>query len=280
MPDAITVPRDAQRERQKPGPELVLPWSGPPPRRVLIDSDNHYPHHDPRHQAAKLAFAADVGVDVWFNLGDHYDFNALSTFDHDPEHSTTLQAEFDAGVEYWHEVCRIAKKVEYLQGNHEHRLYKTIMHNPGLFKLRAMENLHALMGIPDKVKIHPYGTQRQVGLIWGEHGDQIRAQNPTLWAMNHRAGRVIVFGHTHRVGAYYKTLRSESGAIIRREVWNTGHGSCVKTAARWAGTTPAWQHGFLYAEHYEVSRGVWGVNVHPVLSDGGTFSFRGKVYRG
>lgn len=279
MADALQVPRDAARERQKPGPELVLPWSGPPPRRVLIDSDSHFPHHDPRHLAAKMKFAQDYKPDVWWCLGDHYDFNGLSSFDQDPEVGTTLQEEFDSSAEYWREVCSVARKVEYLLGNHEHRLWKTIVHNPGLFRLRALSDLHNLMGVPAKVKIHPYGTQRQIGHVWGQHGDQVRGINPTQWVMAHSSGRVSVFGHTHRLGAYFKTLRNEQGEMIRREVWNSGHGSSVAAATKWAGTTPAWQQGFLVVEHYQVGN-VWAVNVYPIATQAGTFSYGGRIYRG
>jgi predicted phosphodiesterase len=275
----FSIPKVALAKRLPKPSELILPWSGPPPASMIVDSDNHFPWHDKRMQAAKLKFAQDIRPDFWFRIGDHYDFTGLSRFDKDPKATRYLQQEFDSSQEDWTEVCRVSKRQEFLLGNHEDRLYRTIMANAGFFGLRALEDWHVFAEIPRSVVIRPYGTQRQVGLLWGSHGDEVKGQNPCYTAMAHRDARVQVFGHTHRLAAYYRTRRNEDGKVVIREAWNTGHGSDLDVAARWAGAMPNWQHGFLFVEHYR-DRGAWKIQVHPIKVEGGSFMFRGKVYRG
>lgn len=274
------VPRDALRKRLPTPEDLIKPWRGPPPRRIIVDSDNHHDIADPYHEAAKLKFAQHVKPDLWLNLGDHYDFESVSRFDRDPSRGfPTLQKEFDSSAPYWREVCRVAKAVEFIQGNHEHRLFKTVAANAGFFGLRALDDWHGLAGIPEAVTVHPYGTQRQAGLLWAEHGDQIRGgAYPTRWALDNRGGRAIAFGHTHRLGFQARTVRDERGEVITREAWNTGHGSRPEKQ-KYAGSVPAWQSGFLYVEHFTIA-GRTEIQVHPIRTRGGRFAWDGVVYDG
>jgi predicted phosphodiesterase len=277
MPSKLVIPKEAKLKNLPKPLELVKPWSGTPPRSMIIDSDDHYGLHNKKFQEAKLKFAEDQGgIDCWFNLGDHYDFGSLSSFLKDPRLPYSLQDEFDASESYWKRVCSAAQRVEYILGNHEYRLFKTIQANQGFFGLRSLSNWHQLAGIPTKVVVHEYGTLRQIGLVGGEHGDQIRGQNPVLWAMNNRNWRVTVFGHTHHMGSYYRTCLNERGEIVTREAHNTGYGQDPRTAP-WAGAVPNWQPGFLYAEHFRTSTG-WDVSIHPIRVSNGKFMFRGRTY--
>lgn len=280
VPD-FRIPKAAKRARLETPQDLIMPWrDASPPRRMILDSDNHFEVADPAMQNAKFKFAQHVGVDFWLNLGDQYDFNSLSRFDKDPARGFHgLQEEFDSAEGYWKSVCSLAKRVEMIQGNHEFRLYKTLMANPGFFGLKALDDWHTFAQIPSKVVVHPYGTHRQVGMVWGEHGDQIRGgANPWTWAITHRMGRVIVFGHHHKMGYAARTMRNENGDVITREAYAQGHGS-MRLWQSYAGTVPQWQHSFTYAEHFTVA-GKTHVAVYPIHVQDGVCSFNGKVFNG
>ena len=275
------LPKETTRKKLPTPSERVIPWdwSEAPPRRMIVESDNHYCHEDPRFQAAKFEFAARRGCDALFNLGDQHDFTNLSRFDKDPAYANTMWDDVRASNErHWSVAVQIFKVIEMLEGNHDWRIYKAIMANHALFGLPGLADWH-MLGVPEEVTVHAYGTHRQIGHVWGEHGDQVRGQNPTHFAMQHRGGRVNVFGHSHKPGAYIRVLRGESGKMSRREVYNLGHGQDESTCDLWAGTVKGWSHSFLYVEHYERDDG-WDVNVYPIHTDRGVFSFDGVVYRG
>src|SRR6185436_12364106 len=141
----------------------------------------------------------------------------------------------------------------FILGNHEDRLYRTIMSNPGFYQLRVLDDWNSLAGLPEKVRVHQFNTQRQIGLVWGEHGHEWPGNNPTHNALQLRGGRVLVAGHNHRFGMYSRTWRDENGKVVRREAWNTGYGASpphkAPAVARWARTVPHWQNAMLMIEH-------------------------------
>lgn len=277
----VTVPKEVSRKKLPPPPERVVPWDWDvaPPASMLVESDNHYGHEDKRFQAAKFEFAARRGIHTLFNLGDQHDFACLSRFDKDPALAGTMWDDIRASNErHWGPAVRIFKRIEMLEGNHDWRVYKTVMANHALFGLPGMTDWH-LMGVPEEVVVHKYGTHRQIGHVWGEHGDQVRTANPTHYAMQHRGGRVVAFGHTHKPGYYHKRLRAEDGQMVKREVYNLGHGQDESTCDLWAGTSKNWSHSFLYVEHMETDHG-WDVCCYPIFVERGQFVFDGVRYRG
>lgn len=277
----FVVPKEATAKKVPKPDELIVPWdwSSDPPAKMLVETDLHFPLHDKRAESAKLNFAADYVPDMWAHLGDGYDLTTLSRFDHDPAYLHTLQDEFTSCDEHWSVACQIAKRVKFLLGNHEWRLEKTVFANHALFGLKALSDWHTLAGIPEKVEIHAYGSQVQVGHAWMEHGDQVRgASNPTYWAWQHRGGRLGLFGHNHRPSFYAKSGRLEDGSIGRREFYGLGHGQDPATCSKWAGTVTGWTSGFAVVEHFTTA-GKWDFRVTPILTEGGVVHFNGKTYR-
>lgn len=275
------LPAEATKKKLPPPQERVVPWdwSKPPPRRMIVESDNHYCHEDRRFQAVKFEFAARRGCDTLLNLGDQHDFTNLSRFDKDPAYGNTLWDDVRASNErHWGVAKDIFDDIYFIEGNHDWRIYKSIMANHALFGLPSLMDWHSL-GVPEEVQVYTYGTHLQVGHLWGEHGDQMRGKNPTHYAMEHRGGRVVAFGHTHKPGAYLRVTRNAAGQMERRECYNLGHGQDESTCDLWAGTQKGWTHSFLYVEHYETDYG-WDVNVYPIHTDRGVFSYDGVVYRG
>lgn len=252
----------------------------PVPVRLIADGDLHYPIHDPRVTAAKMAFARDFQPDCWVNVGDLYDFWSASSHDKEPERwlapGGRLQEEFDSAQDYWKEVCSIARDVHFIPGNHENRLQRLVLANPGLFRLRAFD-WQRLAEIPEKVNVHNYGAYLEVGGITFEHGDRMGGRfgviHAAQWAVVNRQ-RNTIFGHTHRHQMVHRT-KSDGSTIF---ALNQGHGSDV-SKQKYAGPMPDWQHGFTAVEFW-TEGGKPRFSVHPIVVVNGRFSFGGKIYDG
>lgn len=261
-------------------PDYQVKEKFPTPVRMICDGDLHYPIHDPRVTAAKFKFAQDFKPDAWVNLGDLYDFWPISAHEKHPERwlekGGRLQEEFDSATDYWDEVTRIAKHVHFIPGNHENRLQRLIMANPGLFKLRAFDWVR-LADIPASVNVHDYGAFLEIGGITFEHGDRLGGRFGVVlaaqWALVNR-GRNTIFGHTHRSELKYRT-KSDGNIIFAA---NQGHGSDV-SKQKYAGPVPNWQHGFTAIEFW-TEGGQPRFTVHPITIVNGRFSFGGRVYDG
>lgn len=279
LEDKIVVPKTLVSARRLPEPPALIHCAYYVPKRMIVDTDNHFEICDLRWQEGKLKFAQDMKIDGWFNLGDNYDFHFLSRFDKDPYRGqVSIQKEFDSANWYWDEVCRLSKSVNYILGNHEYRLHKFIEANTGIFGLRALEDFGKLAGLPDKVKVYPYGSHVKVGHVWGEHGDQIKGSNQPKWVLDNRQGRIRAFGHYHRANMATMTcLDGDTGKEILREAYNVGHGSEGRYQ-RYAGTVKNWQKGFLFVEHFTTG-GILDATVHHIKAgSSGAFSWQGKVY--
>lgn len=173
----------------------------PTPVRMIVNGDNHYPIQDKYVEAAKFAFARDFKPDCWVDVGDLYDCWSTSTHDKEPERwlepGGRLQEEFDSAKDYWKTVCQISKDIHYIPGNHENRISRLIMANPGLFGLRIFD-WKKLAEIPDKVHVHNYGAYLEIGGITMEHGEFTKGRfgvaHPAHWAIVNRQ-RNTIFGH-------------------------------------------------------------------------------------
>lgn len=272
-PASVEIPREA-KARKLPPAELVIPWHGQPPARLSIDSDLHYPLHHRGFEQAKLKFLADIKPDVHVTAGDMFDFTNLSRYDHDPRFAHSIVDEFEAAHEYVAGVCSSARRWMFIPGNHEERLWKTVMANHALFGL--LEDFKHLARFPDKADVFQYGTELQVGNAWIVHGDQTKTQNPTHWRVSHSLARLTLFGHWHRPGSYVRIQRGHDGRMVRREAHSLGHGQDISTVTKWAGTTPAWAMGFAYVEQDGED-----FLVHPIIAnDKGEFTFNGRRYKG
>lgn len=275
-----TVPKES-----RPPPEPIESRVSDPgslPRFLFSDGDLHYPIHDKRVEAAKLALARDLKPETWVNVGDAWDCWLLSGFTKEPERifdpGSRLQEEFDSSRPYFDEAARIAGRYHLILGNHERRLWRLIAANLGLFGLRALE-WRSMAALPGNVQVHPYGTRLRVGPVTFEHGDAIGGKfgvkHPGAWLLDNRGNRNTVFGHTHRASTTYRTIWDEEGQDHTYVAINQGHGSDVsqqKYAAE-----PSWQHGFTVIEYWSES-GKPRFTPHLITIVNGRFSFNGRQY--
>lgn len=258
--------------------EKVVRDRQPPPSRMVISSDVHMGAQDDYVLNAKIAFMRDFKPDCYIENGDLYDFWSISRFDKEPEKwldiGGRLQEEFDVASDHWQEVCNISKRVEYILGNHEDRLNRLVKANQGLFKLRAL-NWHTLAGIPQRVKIHPYGTRIKIGPVGIEHGDKIGgagAKYRAEWALSNRVGENTVFGHWHLSQTMHKTVL---GKVYFAH--GLGHQSDLKKQ-KYA-SNPNWTHGFAAIEFWYYGN-VLNFTFHPITIVNNCFSFGGTMYNG
>lgn len=282
-PCAFVVPKGA--EAPPPVIDGQVTDKGPLPKFVISDGDLHYPVHDPYVEAAKLAFARDIKPQVWVNVGDVWDHYHLSRFDKsaskmlDP--GTLLQSEFDAAQPYLKEVCRIADRMHIILGNHENRLSKLINANLGLFNLRALD-WKRIAELPANANVIPYGKRLRIGAVTWQHGDQLGGRfgvlHPEYWLLVNKGDRNTIFGHTHRIGARFKTVWDENLTPHTYAAFNQGHGSDAKKAWDWCPESN-WAHGFCLVEHFTVA-GKPHFTVHQIAVVDGKFAFNGKIYDG
>lgn len=268
----------------KEAEQAVEAYSGKLPRRVICDSDNHYPIACKHVEAAKLKFAQDVKPDLWLNCGDLFDFWGISR--HDKEAAKWFggkarqQEEFDSARPYTKEVCRVSDEVILIPGNHERRLYSLINANPSFFGLKAFE-WHTLAGLPEKYKVLKYGARLRVGAMTFEHGDQIGGRfgvaSPPTWLLTNKGNKNTIFGHFHRSESKHKTVFDEDGNQHDYIAIAQGHGSIVneQTYIR----EPSWQHSFTYIEMWQ-DKGKPRFTAHQIVITNGQFMFGGKLYDG
>jgi hypothetical protein len=101
-------------------------------------------------------------------------------------------------------------EMHYVLGNHENRLEKLVLENPGLFGLRNLDP-NNLFGL-DKLGIYHHKTKVVIDGYIYYHGDVVRKDSSysakaEFYDHQMRSG---ISGHTHRAGAYYHTYAQET----------------------------------------------------------------------
>ena len=266
--------------------DLVVNEKTAVPARMIVSSDVHFPVHDPATMRAKLAFAKDMQVDGWMELGDLYDCWSISGYGKEPDrwyNKGRLQEEFDVGSAYWEEVCDIIGdrgNAWFVLGNHEDRLNRFLQAKQGLYGLTSLNNWHTLAGLPSQVKIYPYGSSVKIGKIHYEHGDRVGGKfgvkHRCEWVLSNRVGMNLIMGHSHKGDLRYRTVLTANGMSTYMAA-NLGHQSDA-TKQKYA-VNPDWQLGFGYVEHYRVGNNL-EFSFYPIHVTRGRFVFNGKVYDG
>lgn len=173
----------------------------------VMVGDTHCPYHDPYciELVAKVIRAVrPVGI---HHLGDLHDFHALSTHERDPELRATPWEEIQsaAGVlqQLWDASPRAARHI--IEGNHDARYRRYIgrvaphLSDDPLFALA--NRLH-----PTAI-FHPEWESYSVGGLYLKHGTRVSPHSAyTARLEMEAAGVPLMHGHTHRLGATYRTL--------------------------------------------------------------------------
>ena len=233
------------------------------PTKIWIETDQHYPVHDREMEAAKVALFRDLNPDLWLGLGDLYDSYGPSTFPKELDrifaHGYTLAEEIESARPYLAEVCRIVKRADLLDGNHERRTEKIIDANPWMAGLLDWAMLSKL---PPRACRHRWGTRLMYQWrgcdeplpLRAEHGDAISpgARYKAAWLMDRCGPLNAVFGHWHAEESCQRT-RHEWDGERRYGTWSIGHSSDPARQGYLRGKDCTWQQGIAIVEVWEAA---------------------------
>jgi hypothetical protein len=208
-------------------------------------------------------------------IGDLVDFQSASLKFRDvpkDERATRLKFEINQARTFLRILRDTFPKanIQFYAGNHEQRLERYIrQHCPALYGLPELE-VESLLGLPGlKIGYHPYGRLVAYGNFHVTHGDIVRKESAyTARAIFEKYGKPVMSGHTHRGGAYYKTMGKRVSAA-----WEN---FCTcKLHPPYLIGPPNWQHGFSVVHNDRKTR--FHVSQVPIVD--GRFVYEGTSYR-
>lgn len=234
-------------------------------------SDMHIPYHDEK--------SCDLVFECMFNeqpdhlvfCGDIIDCYTLSRFDKRPDRMRNLQHEINI---LYKKLLRLKKhlpntQIHYVLGNHEDRIGKTTAANPGLFGLQALDYPRLLK--LDDLGIAFHDTKVIINDFIFYHGDVVRKDSANsakeeYYSHNMHDG---ISGHTHRLGAYYKTYDQKAGFWVENGCLCTLEPEYIRDPDK-----ANWQQGFTVIHHFD------GMNqAEQVLINDHKFVYNGRIYK-
>lgn len=136
--DMFSDYQDVKKYKEKRKGSII---TGADYHQTFVLSDIHIPFQDDK--TVKLVFdcLADYQPKNVVLLGDILDCYSISRFTKDPSRMRSLQYEIDMFYKYMKDLRKILpnSNIYYILGNHEARLMKLILDNPGLYGLDALE---------------------------------------------------------------------------------------------------------------------------------------------
>lgn len=240
-------------------------------QRIFVLSDIHIPYQDDRTLSAVFDCLVDTQPQNIVLLGDVLDCYSISRFCKRPDRVRNLQDE----INIFYKLMRELKKhlpntdIHYVLGNHENRLEKLILDNPGLFGLKALEptKLFRL----DELGIFYHKTKVKLNNFIYYHGDVARKDSSyTAKAefLDHKMNDGIS-GHTHRLGSYYTTYEQNASGWFE-------NGCLCKIEPDYLNDPDKanWQHGFTIIDSYD------GINqATQILIQDGRFAYGDRIYK-
>lgn len=226
-----------------------------PHGRAMFIGDTHGIFVNEASFSAALNFMHDFKPTDVFLMGDMVDFYDVSTFRKDPNRRVVLAKEIEFTKDViFNPIRKTAPKasITYLEGNHEARLQKYLWGRaPELASLGAL-NVQSLFGLP-KFKFE-YATEATYGNFFATHGHMVQKHSGwTARAMLEQYNVNTIIGHTHRLGAFYRT--DKKGTLIGFE-----NGCLCEFEMEYVSGIANWQHGFSYGY-----LGDHTINIHQVL---------------
>lgn len=239
--------------------------------QIFVLSDIHIPFQD----NDTLSIVFDAMVDAQPShvvlLGDVLDCYSISKFCKRPDRVRNLQTEINIFYELMRELKKELPNTEfhYVLGNHENRLERLVLENPGLFGLEALEpsKLFRL----DELGIFYHKTKVKLNNFIYYHGDCVRkdtSYSAKAEFMDHKMNDGIS-GHTHRLGSYYTTYEQnptgwfENGCLCKMEPDYLNDPDKAN-----------WQQGFTIVDSFD------GINQGTqILINNHKFALNGKIYK-
>jgi predicted phosphodiesterase len=281
LADAVSDPPSPAPE-QPPAAQAIPTHSGlyrvdKPYRKIAVLSDLHIPYHDVRNLEVAIRYLEDWRPDLVVLNGDIFDCYSISRFSKHPDRRECLQDEFDIGRPWLKRIDAIEtdqKKpadVYAGEGNHDYRLMRHIMENPGFFKLRALEFRNAAE-LPSRWTWLANQYHLRIGSLSIVHGD-IRGGGGGKYCAANLLARLkssVIHGHFHRSQSYWEP--DYEGNV--RAGWGSGHLADVNKAEDYT-VCPQWSPGFVTIDR-DPESGLFEVRQH--LTANGYLRAGGKTY--
>jgi predicted phosphodiesterase len=223
---------------------------------ILVGGDFHVPYHDPAAVNVFLQAVEQFRPSAVHILGDLIDFYPLSSHQRNPKLRCSLSEELTRSREILELLRDVAPKalIVYHEGNHENRLPRYLGRGaPELDELelpwinQAVPHLSipGMLGLADldiryRKECQPYTLAR--GRFVVTHGTLVRTHSAyTARAMLERFGCSVMHGHTHRMGAHYRSVWGRTVGA-----WENGCLCNLNATPSNAYTKgmPNWQQGF------------------------------------
>lgn len=240
-------------------------------QQVFVLSDMHIPFQDDETLKAVFDCVVDNQPQNIVLLGDILDCYSISRFSKRPDRMRNLQWEIDTFYKMMKHLMKHLPNTEihYVLGNHENRLEKLVLDNPGLFGLEALEprKLFRL----EELGIYYHKTKVKINGFTYYHGDIARkdaSYTAKAEYMDHKM-QDGVSGHTHRLGSYYSTYEQKASAWFE-------NGCLCKIEPDYINDPDKanWQHGFTVVDSYD------GINQGTqILIQDHSFAYGGKIYK-
>lgn len=233
--------------------------------------DWHVPYHDEMAVNCQLEFCKYLQPNEII-LHELHDFYALSRFNKNPSRAHQLQEEIDtthALLKRLREYCPAAT-IRLLKSNHTDRLQRYLWSNAAaLHGIRALE-LPALFNLAE-LNIKYAANYHHKGVLF-KHGHIVRQQSGyTANAEYTREGTSGMSGHTHRLGAFYRTVRGGSYS------WIEGGCACDLSPEYIEDDVANWQHGLGLAT-FEAHGSQYHLQCIPIIA--GKLLFGSKLITG
>lgn len=210
--------------------------------KTVVINDLQIPFVDEAVLDLVLGFIDDIQPNGVVLNGDVVDCYSIGGFAKNPLTDAQLTREISEAEAVMERLSVIENKV-WIGGNHEDRLRRFVWNHAPQFAGLDVASFPRLFHLADYgFDWIDYGDFYTIGKLLVTHGDLVR-QDSGATARAHFAkfGRSLLIGHTHRMGAYYKTrlgkpyVAYENGCLCSLKPEWTKH--------------PDWQQGFSVVHH-------------------------------
>jgi hypothetical protein len=219
---------------------------------IVVIGDYQVPYHDPRAHAVAMEYLSDLRPDMIVNIGDHLDFEGVSSFTHKQESTEKFLADVETGKELLNDLRSTTNRLVLVEGNHEARLFKSVQKR--MPELEAVvPSVAALLDIDEEDYIGPYGSAFEYKGLTFKHGD-LHSKYASARELE-LEGSSGFSGHMHRFSAHMKTDRSgEHGWWVTGCMCYTEGEQAPPAARRGVNMMQNWQQGLTVIEIAEFSR--------------------------
>ncbi len=239
--------------------------------KIAVINDVHIPFQD--DDTLKLVFDCITNTQPKYLVlnGDILDCYSLSTFNKRPDRIRSLQDEINV---FYKLMLNLKKnlpntEIHYVFGNHEDRIEKNLILNPGLYGLDNLEP-RTLLKL-DKLGIFYHRTKVIINGFIYYHGDIARQHASYSAKAEFEAHKMQdgISAHTHRIGCYAKTYEQKATCWFENGCLCDLNPEYIRDSDK-----ANWQQAFAFVNSFE------GINqVDQILINDHKFVYNDIIYK-